>query len=144
MLLLPNQTWVCLPTCSKAKLLTLGWREGNCSGYCRVPSRKSRKLVLNRPKLPNGFQGMLLKTEWGMRKYDQLRDILLISWWWGNQESTSSTFCFQPVWGLHACGQHTVNFFHLMGVWVSEEWLKGYGSDYYLCLWGGIKVLDFV
>ena len=65
-LLLPNQTWVCLSTGSKAKLLTAGWREGKCSGYCRVPSMKSRKLVLKRPKLPKGFQAILLKIEWGM------------------------------------------------------------------------------
>ena len=40
---------------------------------------------------------------------DQLVDILLICWWWGNWESMSSTW-FQPILGLNACGQHTVNF----------------------------------
>ena len=38
---------------------------------------------------------------------DQLVDILLIGWQGGKQESASSTFWFQLVWGLHACGQHT-------------------------------------
>ena len=45
-------------------------------------------------------------------------------WWWGKQESVSSTFRFQLVWGLHACGQHTTvncNFFHLEGVSVSAK-----------------------
>lgn len=46
---------------------------------------------------------------------EQFLDIFLIRWWRGNWESASSAFLFQLVWGLHACGQHTVNFFHLMG-----------------------------
>ena len=47
-------------------------------------------------------------------------------------ESASSTFWFQLVWGLHACGHHTVNFFHLVEDSVSAEHLKGHGSEYYL------------
>ena len=53
---------------------------------------------------------------------------LLIGWWWGNLESQSKAFSFQPVWGLHACGQHTVNFFSLVGDSVSAKELKGFGS----------------
>ena len=30
-------------------------------------------------------------------------------------ESASSAFWFQLVWSLSACGQHTTNFFHLVG-----------------------------
>ena len=52
-------------------------------------------------------------------------DIVLIGWWWGNWESTSSTFWFHPVWGLCACGQQTVDFSHLVGVSVSAKQLKG-------------------
>ena len=33
---------------------------------------------------------------------------------------------------LCACGWHTVNFLHLVGVSVSAKQLKGYGSEYYL------------
>ena len=51
---------------------------------------------------------------------------------WGNWESTSSTFWFQVVWGLQVCGQHTANFFSLMGVSVSAKQLKGHVSEYYL------------
>ena len=29
-------------------------------------------------------------------------------------------------------GQHAVNFIHLVWVLVSAEWLKRYGSEYYL------------
>ena len=60
----------------------------------------------------------------------QLVDILLIGWWGGNRESASSTFWFLLVWGLRACGQHAVNFSHLMGVSVSAEELR----DIVLCI----------
>ena len=49
------------------------------------------------------------------RGRDQLVDILLIGWWGGKWASASSTFWFQLVWGLRACGQHAVNFSHLVG-----------------------------
>ena len=48
------------------------------------------------------------------------------------QESAPSTSWFQLIWGLHPCGQHTVNFSHLMGVSVSAKQLKGLGSGYHL------------
>ena len=51
---------------------------------------------------------------------DQLMDILLTGKW----ASASSTFWFYLVWGLHACGQQTVNFSHLVGVSVSAKQLK--------------------
>ena len=72
------------------------------------------------------------------RGCDQLMDFLLIGWWWGKWESASSTFWFQPVWGLRACEQHTVNFSHLVGVSVSAEQLK----DIVVCIpWGGARTL---
>ena len=45
------------------------------------------------------------------------------------QESQSSTFWFQPVWGLHAGGEHAVNFFHMVGVLVSAKQLKDMAQD---------------
>ena len=33
------------------------------------------------------------------------------------------------VWGLPACGQHIVNFFHLVRVLVIAKQLQGYGSE---------------
>ena len=36
---------------------------------------------------------------------DQLVDFLLIGWWWGKCESALSTFWFQLIWSLRACGQ---------------------------------------
>ena len=65
-------------------------------------------------------------------------DILLIGWWGGNWELASSTFWFVLVWGLRACGQHAVNFSHLMGVSVSAKQLR----DIVLCIpWGGTRTL---
>ena len=64
------------------------------------------------------------------RGLDQLVDILLIGWWGSKWALASSTFWFQPVWGLHACGQQTVNFSHLVGVSVSAKQLK----DIVMCI----------
>ena len=38
--LLLNQTWVYLPSHSKADLLTLGYGEGKCSIYYKAPGKK--------------------------------------------------------------------------------------------------------
>ena len=57
------------------------------------------------------------------RGHDQLMNILLMGWWWSKWESASSTFCFQPVWDLCACGQ-VVNFSHLVGISASAKQLK--------------------
>ena len=38
--LLLNQTWVYLPSHSKANLLTLGYGEGKCSIYYKAPGKK--------------------------------------------------------------------------------------------------------
>ena len=45
------------------------------------------------------------------------------------QESQSSAFWFQLVWGLRAGGQHASNFFHLVGVLVSAKQHKGMAQD---------------
>ena len=58
------------------------------------------------------------------RGCDQLMVVLWIGWWWGKWVSASLTFWFQLVWGLCACGQHTVNFSHLVRVSVSAKQLK--------------------
>ena len=103
----------CVCPCTvKPNLLTQGGGKGKCGVYCR-PSEGSKQL--KRLELPTGFQGKVSKGRLRERVagsiHDQLMDILLIGWLWPNQESTSSTFRFQPVWGLCACGWHAVNFF---------------------------------
>jgi len=52
--------------------------------------------------------------------------------WCGNGESASSPFWFQLVCGLCTSGQHTINFFPLIGISVSAEEFRGHGSEYYL------------
>ena len=86
------------------------------------------------------------RRQWGVYEVQragrgQLLETLLIGWWWGNQESASSTFC----WGLHACGQHAGNLSHLVGVSISAKQFKGHGPEYLsLVLKEELKVLDFV
>ena len=84
------------------------------------PSKENGQLMLERPKLPD-FREQCLKPVLGRMSSvcDQVSYILLIGLWRGNRvmplESPSSTFWFQPVWGLRAGGQHAVNFFYLVG-----------------------------
>ena len=116
---LPSQAWVGSPLHSEAHLLIPGCGEGKRSIYCSAPCKESRQLLLKTPELLDDFQGKVLKDrvrERGWEVLDQLVDIL-IGWWWGNQGSISmsSNFWVQLVWGLCACGQHTVNFFSLVG-----------------------------
>ena len=101
------------------------------------PSKEYQQLTLKRPKLPSRLQGKIFKD----RVRDQLIHILLIGWWLGNRESTPSTFLFQPGWGLQACGQHAVNFFHLMGISVSAKQLKGMAQNIIYSPRGGTKSL---
>ena len=118
--LLPNQTWVGAPVHSEANLLIPGCSEGKCSIGCSAPCKESRQLLLKIAELLDDFQGKVFKDrvrERGWEVLDQLVDILLIGWRWGDQGSisTSSNFWVPLIWGLCACGQHTVNFFSLVG-----------------------------
>ena len=74
------------------------------SVYCRHQARCPEQLVLKRPECPKGFLEKVIKDrvrEGSCGACAQLVDILLIGWWWGNQESTSSTFWFQLVWEIY-------------------------------------------
>lgn len=46
---------------SKTNLLTLVCGEGRYIVYSRAQSKESRQLMLKKPKLPNDFQGKILK-----------------------------------------------------------------------------------
>ena len=50
-----------LDPCSKANLLMPGCGEGECSVYCRAPSKESRWLVLKKPELPEDFWEKVFK-----------------------------------------------------------------------------------
>ena len=93
--------------------------EAECSVYYSCQARSPGEQVLKSPNIPIGLQGKDFKDrvrEGGWGVWDQLKDILLIGWWWGNWASASPAFWFQPIWNLRACGQHAVNIFHLVGV----------------------------
>ena len=97
----------------------------------QASDKESRKLVLKRPELPEVLQGKVFKNrvkEGDCSVFDQLQNSLLTGgcdW-----VSTSSIFRFQPVWGLCVCGKHKIDFFHPVGVSVSEKHLKRHGSEY--------------
>lgn len=59
--MVPNQTGVHFPEGNKADLLMPGCGKGKCGIYYKTPSKESRQLVLQRPKLPDGFQGTIFK-----------------------------------------------------------------------------------
>ena len=50
--MLLNQTWVHLPTCSKANLLTPGYSEGKCDIFCREPSKESKAASAQNTRSP--------------------------------------------------------------------------------------------
>ena len=106
-------------------------------------SRRTGSLCSQGPNSQMAFRGRVLKT-FGVRL--QLVDFLLIGWWRGNkvisQESQSSAFWFQIVWGLCADVQHVVIILHLgRGVLAPIEhsticvWL------WHIIPWGGTRTL---
>ena len=107
-----------------------------------MPNREFRKLLLKRLQLLDGFQGYIYKDR--MREgvcgmCGQLVNILLIGWWWGNWESIPSSFWFQPVWDLSACGQHTVSSSYQVGVSVSAKQLIRHAQNIIYSPRGGTK-----
>ena len=90
--------------------------------------------MLKRPKGPDSFRG---RVKGKVR--ERVTGCTISSWtsFWlvGDedrvmfQESQSSTFWFQPVWGLRAGGQHAVNLFYLVRVLVSAKQLKDMAQD---------------
>ena len=72
-----------------------------------------------------------------------VHDFLLIGWWWGNrvvfQESPSSTFWFQPVWGF----SHSYHLPPGWGVLVSVKQLKGMCQIVMYVPWGGTRTLFY-
>lgn len=73
-----------------------------------------------------------------------IEHVLLIAWWWGNLEWTSSALRFQSVWGLHACGQQS----YLLppgGAFGLAKTAQGHCKRMTSSPWRGTKkALDFV
>ena len=73
------------------------------------------------PSLKTIVRSFIVITQ---RWHDQFLDILLMDWRWDKQKSETSTFRFQLVWGLHACGHIPsliINISCLEGVLVSTK-----------------------
>ena len=51
----------------------------------------------------------------------------------------SAAFWFQPIWNLHACGQHAVNIFHLVGVKCLQSSSKDMIQNIICRPWGRTK-----
>ena len=85
---------------SKVNILTPGSGEENCNFYCRCQTRSIGSYC---SKDLSSLMDFRERFMW-VRGFVQLANCLLIGWWWGNQESASSTSWFQPVWDVIALG----------------------------------------
>ena len=65
-----------------------------CSFYCFTRQRGPQWDKTSWPNLEGVVRRFIIMVQ---RRCDQLLDILLTGWWWGNWESASSTFWFQLV-----------------------------------------------
>ena len=97
-----------------------------------IAGEESRQLVLM-SELPESFQGQVHKDrvkEGDVGHVVSSWTFLLILLMVRYSGSTSSTW-FQLIWGLCACGQHEVNFSHLVGFHsAAAKHFKGHGSEY--------------
>ena len=139
--LILSQTWFCLPTCSKANLLTLGcseWKE--C--LLQAPSKKNWQLVLRRLKLPDDSQGKVCK---GNICWEGCH-LWIFFWLVGGEgkamtfwESQSSTFWFQPVCSICPCG-------HLPSSGQGSYFWEGNSDVYQIVMhlpWGVTRILFY-
>ena len=130
-----NQTWVHLPNCNKAHLLTAGCGEGKGNVYCRC-QEESRQLALKRPELSHSFQGQIIKGRVrgvGCEVCDQLMDNLWLVGGeaFGSQHHQSSGSHWSGVYMLW------VTYSQLLppgGAFSTYKQLKGLGSEYDLQL----------
>lgn len=110
----PKLMWLAHSEVQQTKMLEFGAEKGLLQGPCKEIGRP----LLRIPSLPMGFrEDVLIHKIWG----ESCRPCNppLVGWWWGHrlkfQESQSSAFWFQPVWGPHTCAQPEVSVLHLVG-----------------------------
>ena len=75
--------------------------------FITSPGKGSHSGILPQKALFPNLEG-LVRSFIGIVQRGRDQHILLMGCWRGKQESESSAFRFQLVWGLHACGQHTI------------------------------------
>ena len=113
--------WAHSGALSKANLVTAGSGEEKSSVYCKAPPvgiSNNGSSCLNDPNSPVDFQEDKVR-ERGTGLLISSCTVLGGEWWASREmfgDSQSSTFCFQAVWSLHACGEHVVNFLQLVVV----------------------------
>ena len=106
-------------------------REGQLYYFAtRRGAQRANALKTVCPNLEGVVRSCIILVQRGR---DQHVDILLIGWWWGKWESTSSTFWFQLVWGLRACGQRTVLNNLTSPTWRGFQYLQN-SSKILLCV----------
>lgn len=112
-----------------------------------IASKENGQLGLKRPELPNGSQGSVFQGQVRRRVLgSRISSHSIFSLVDGEVNRVifqESAFNLIPmVWGLSACDQHAINFFHLMGGLVSAKQLKDMTQNSILDK--ELKVLDFV
>ena len=108
------------------------------TAFIAGPSKENGQLVVKRPKLPSDFWQRVSKG----KVKESVSGCLISSWtffWLVGGEVTRWYFGSQhhqlgskPPGVYVLCGQHVVNFFHLVEVLSICRTIKGYGSGFYL------------
>ena len=106
----------------------------HCRGWARSASIHCSK-DLDSMKV---FRERFLKTGWGRGVVRCVTSSWTFFWLPGGEESASSTFWFQLLWGLPAYRQHTDNFPPAGGFSIFKTarrtWLQGLSTVFVLCL----------
>ena len=81
--LLQNQTWILLPACRMASILTPGCDEGKCSSYFRYQARSSGSMHLSGLNSLKAFRERFLNTEWGTEVVERVISSWTFFWYVG-------------------------------------------------------------
>ena len=116
---------------AELKCQSLEQRKVYCTGQARRMSGLYSWL-----KSRDGFQTMVkdrVRGRFTRYLHDQLLDLLLTDWWWGNRWCFRNLSLLVPSsLGICACSQHVVTIFHLGGGLSFYKTTQRYLSDCYL------------
>ena len=126
--LLLNQTWVCLPSLSKANLLTLGCGEGSIT--FKVPDKRFWTAYAQNTWTLLWASGkhFYSQGEGGESQGMWLAYSQFSSWWWDNRVSYQSLGSSKSV-GYCPHGHQVVNFCHFVGFSTSIKQLRKCVAD---------------
>ena len=123
---LPNQTWVLSPTCSKANLLTPpDCGEGKCSVYCKVPDKESGTASTQKsPSSQLGFSKAFLKARRGGGVLGYvISSHTILCWLMVRYSKKAISFC-KYFLILASLQRGCIHFFHLVEVPASAKQLR--------------------